>query len=948
MKPTDCHTTSSAAHSTLSGTRPARNRAIVLVLSAAVSLSATSAWALLSDYQTAVTNEPSLISYYTFDQSDASDTKMLYWGEEKGVPVAYVPGVDGEGIALSLNGQNWINLNYASELAFPDGDGSIETWFRAGTRNYNANLFANRDGATRYSINLNTDKQGIGMWNGNAYFPTVPIPDAGASWHHLVVVFETNDFKVYLDGAYAGSVNRPFGGNTSLPTQLGSTSPFAVDEGWVGELDEVAFYADPLPLTAVQAHYQAFLTGKLPVIVQQPHGGTYLPGVTLNLKVQATGPNLTYQWFKNNVPLAGQTAAVLTLPGLGAGDAGAYSVKVSNVAGEVTSDSVAVALELALPAALTAYQTAISNETSLLSYYTFDHLQPQDDFGAHDGNLSGSADWGAGLGGGAAQALALNGKGHVRLGAVPDFDFTSGSGTIEAWLRADWGAGDTVADYPCLFANRNGGTRWSVHMSKNKSSLTFYNGSSSSLYAIPGGAGTNWHHIAAVIDAGNVSYYWDGTLLATLARPLGNANVTVQLGSSADSTTAEGWFGRLDEVAFYSEALSAAAIEAHYTAYAGNFPPELTAQPTGGYYLANQPWQISVGATGAQLSYQWYRDGVAIPGATSATYGAGAASPALSGTYHVEISNPNGTVISDDVAVHIGNNIVDYQEAVQNETSLISHYTFDHEDAEDAQGLNPGTIVGAGETSVTFAPGAGGVPNKALVLDGTGHIRLGEVEAFNFYSGSGTVEAWVRANWENPAPYDPTIFADRWGGSVWSIHMERWKNFIGNWNGERFYQQPVSGATQWHHYAVVFEGGLTKMYWDGQPVGTAIQALNNFQGRTTQIGSSAPDVTTEGWMGDLDEVAFYSEALDEATLWNHYVAMTGSALPLPPALTITFSGNQVTVSWSTEVSNFGLETTDDLPGGTWTPVPGVVNNSVTLEATGGSRFFRLRKTEPAT
>lgn len=178
--------------------------------------------------------------------------------------------------------------------------------------------------------------------------------------------------------------------------------------------------------------------------------------------------------------------------------------------------------------------------------------------------------------------------------------------------------------------------------------------------------------------------------------------------------------------------------------------------------------------------------------------------------------------------------------------------------------------------------------------------------------------------------------------------MERWKNFIGNWNGERFYQQPVSGATQWHHYAVVFEGGLTKMYWDGQPVGTAIQALNNFQGRTTQIGSSAPDVTTEGWMGDLDEVAFYSEALDEATLWNHYVAMTGSALPLPPALTIIFSGNQVTVSWSTEVSNFELETTDDLPGGTWTPVPGVVNNSVTLEATGGSRFFRLRKTEPAT
>lgn len=901
---------------------------------------------MLSDYQNAVMSESSLISYYTFDGSDLSDSKLLHWGEEKGTPaVAYVPGVDGEGMSLSLGGQNWINFNVVPDFAFTDGDGSIEAWFRAGERNYNSLLFANRDGSTRYSVNLDANKKGIGMWNGSAYVPTVPIPDAGNAWHHLVVVFEGGDFKVYLDGVYAGSVNRPLGSPLDRPTQLGSTSPFAVDEGWIGELDEVAFYADPLPLATVAAHYQAFLVGKSPVIVKSPNGGTFLPGVTLNLKVQATGPDLTYQWFKGDDLLAGETAAVLSLPNLSAAEVGNYSVKVSNAAGEVTSDTASVALETELPAALVSYQTAVSNETSLISYYTFDHLQPLDDFGSHDGTLSGSAGWGTGLGGGPAQALALDGKGHVRLGAVPDFDFISESGTVEGWVRADWSASDAVADYPCLFANRNGGTRWSLHMSKDKSTLTFYNGSGSALYTIPGGAGTVWHHVAAVIDAGYTTYYWDGVLLATIARPLGGASVTVQLGSSADNTTAEGWFGLLDEVAFYSEALPAAAIEAHYNAYAGTFPPEITAQPKGGYYLANQPWQISVGTTGVQLSYQWYRDGVAIPGATSVSFGSGAASPTLSGHYHVEVSNANGTVTSDDVEVHIGNDIANYQSVIQNESSLISYYTFDNEDAEDAQSLYPGTIVGATETSVTFGSGAGGVPNKSVVLDGTGHIRLGEVDAFNFYSGNGTVEAWVRANWVNPASYDPTIFADRLGDSVWSIHMERWKNFIGNWNGERFYQQPVFGAEQWHHYVVVFEGGLTKMYWDGKPIGTAIQALNNYLGRTTQIGSSAPDVTAEGWMGALDEVAFYSEALDDTAIWNHYVAMTGSALPLPPALTITFSGNQVTVAWPAEATDFELVTADTLPTNAWTVVPGVVGNSVTLDTTGTSQFFRLRKIE---
>ena len=84
------------------------------------------------------------------------------------------------------------------------------------------------------------------------------------------------------------------------------------------------------------------------------------------------------------------------------------------------------------------YQTAISNETSLISYYTFDRLVPEDVFGPNEGTLAGTAGWGEGIGGGAAKGLLLDGSGHVNLGSVPNFDFASGIGTVEGWIRADW------------------------------------------------------------------------------------------------------------------------------------------------------------------------------------------------------------------------------------------------------------------------------------------------------------------------------------------------------------------------------------------------------------------------------------------------------------------------------------------------------------------------------
>jgi NO-binding membrane sensor protein with MHYT domain len=94
-------------------------------------------------------------------------------------------------------------------------------------------------------------------------------------------------------------------------------------------------------------------------------------------------------------------------------------------------------------------------------------------------------------------------------------------------------------------------------------------------------------------------------------------------------------------------------------------------------------------------------------------------------------------------------------------------------------------------------------------------------------------------------------------------------------------------------------------------------------------------------MGGLDEVAFYSTALGPGTIWNHFLAMVGPQSA--PTLSYSLAGKQLTLFWPADMVGFTLEYAASLPATSWTSVGGVVNNQVTVDASSGMRFFRLRK-----
>ena len=74
--------------------------------------------------------------------------------------------------------------------------------------------------------------------------------------------------------------------------------------------------------------------------------------------------------------------------------------------------------------------------------------------------------------------------------------------------------------------------------------------------------------------------------------------------------------------------------------------PAIAGQPSSLNAIAGVDAMIRVIATGDSLAYQWYKDGAAISGATSATYTLSPVAAADAGLYTVSVSNDAGYVVS--------------------------------------------------------------------------------------------------------------------------------------------------------------------------------------------------------------------------------------------------------------------------------------------------------------
>ena len=128
-----------------------------------------------------------------------------------------------------------------------------------------------------------------------------------------------------------------FSGNTD---GLGSTARFRNPSGVAVDAAGYLYIADSLNHT-IRKGTPAFA----PSIQTSPASQTATTGTSATLSVVATGfPSPTFQWTRNGLPLAGATAATLTLANLQLSDAAAYAVIATNVVGSATSASATLAV----------------------------------------------------------------------------------------------------------------------------------------------------------------------------------------------------------------------------------------------------------------------------------------------------------------------------------------------------------------------------------------------------------------------------------------------------------------------------------------------------------------------------------------------------------------------------------------------------------------------------
>ena len=170
---------------------------------------------------------------------------------------------------------------------------------------------------------------------------TIQIGNDGL-WHHIVGVCDEAGGHVYLymDGNLIGSGNiTPGSGvyNTSVPLsigarQSGNNGNTNYDYQFYGAIDDVAVYNKALSAAQVQMHYAQsgiapLITGLTPSSVWATNQGAT---PTFTVSVEATAP-VTYQWTDNTgtvIPWA--TGPTLTLTNVQPGQAGNYTVNVTD------------------------------------------------------------------------------------------------------------------------------------------------------------------------------------------------------------------------------------------------------------------------------------------------------------------------------------------------------------------------------------------------------------------------------------------------------------------------------------------------------------------------------------------------------------------------------------------------------------------------------------------
>jgi Concanavalin A-like lectin/glucanases superfamily/Immunoglobulin domain len=452
------------------------------------------------------------------------------------------------------------------------------------------------------------------------------------NWHHIVWVDRGGLGKLYIDGAVDESDYTYAPGSLTLQTTaIGGLVRATFSNIIFGNIDEVATWNRPLTYSEVQQIMTVGIPAPAgatpPSVTVQPIGTNVFTKstVTFAVGVAGTAP-FSYQWFKGASPVADATNATLTLTNIQLGDAGNYSVNVSNSAGATNSQAatLVVTTRPAPPASLSVDFNNRTEETNFTEV-GFDSF-------ALNGNGPGGAAvtvpttrffGGVEVTAGGSSGTTIDSR--RRTTPANAGDFTEGK-LLQDFVFSPPGTGTDGLDVAIRF------------MEPNKQ------------YAV-----TIWSYDSGQAAGDHISdWYANGNLvkdnyIINIANPpTNNAQYQFSFYATSDADGHIFLQGRRDASSTGTAVfLNALRIQAPSV-------PSIVKQPTGTSVFVNSDVTLYATAVGVgPFTYQWFKDNVPLGGANGSSLTLSNVQLSATGNYTVSIANDIGATNSAAAALNV-------------------------------------------------------------------------------------------------------------------------------------------------------------------------------------------------------------------------------------------------------------------------------------------------------
>ena len=861
-------------------------------------------------------------------------------------------------------------LHWADIVA--NGGLTIETWVKGGSGGFNAIMSV----AAEYSL---IQYNGFMAGDYSGFGPTAL--DDMTQWHHIAAVLSqaslvggelNGTWSLYLDGVLQGTKTNDYWpadqaeglaiGNLPAANN-GQNYPFS------GEV-----YEPRVTLGALTPSQFTYLAPPTVIsITTQPKSGYTVPGGTPTLTIAATVTgdstnDLRYQWQENGMAVLGATNPTFTTPSLPGGTTNTFLCVVS----------LASKPSVFVNSTQVTWVTALQTGTVVRYAFAFTNDSVADNGGTVINTANpGVYDAGLLVGDGGTYTNDLPPASRLtNTTGIGSLTFPDGGaiGTNPSYLYPGWG----IVSWTDILGNggltvetwaKGGSGGYDVIMSVGGLfSLSEYNDDfmAADYYGFGPSAGddmTQWHHIAAVLSQpslvggelqGNWSLYLDGVLQSTKTNDSWPGDSGIGLSVGNDVAYLAGANYPFPGEVYEPRVTLGALTPNQFTVVPPTAFITITTQPQStGYVLPGGSVTLTIAATVTgdstnDLRYQWQENGMAVLGATNATF----TTPSLPGgttnsfTCLVTLASMpwvsvNSTQITEVSEVFQVGTIVQYAFVFTNGSVQANGGTVTN--TANPGVYNAGVLAVDGGTYTNDMPPANKLTNTtgigsltfadggAIATDPS-HLGLRILDWTDIVANGGlTMEIWVKGG---SSGYDVIMSV----AGAWSLVEYTDAFMASDWYG--FGPTALDDMTQWHHIAWVMShatlvggelNGSMSLYLDGVLRGTK---TNDAWPEDLPVGlaiGNHPSAAQQYY-------PFPGEVYEPRITMG---ALTPSQFTIlaPPVLSIVQIGNNVVIRWT----NGGALFTANQVNGPWTSVSGAVSPYTNAVSGAQMLFFRVER-----